>query len=118
MRHRIDIYRRISRLSDVKSLDEMREELADRFGAVPESTERLLQIAELKIDATLWGVKALQTEDNYLVLTYTNKQRIEHLARLHGKQLRVVDQQKAYWVTSGGKVIDWMKEAKLVFRSA
>lgn len=117
MRHRIDIYRRISRLADVSSLDDMRLELDDRFGKVPECVERLLTIAELKIDATLWGVKAIQIEDNFLVLTYTNKQRIEHLAKLHDKRLRVVDQQKAYWVTSPGKKIDWIKEAKTAFRA-
>ncbi len=118
MRHRIDIYRRISRLSDVAALDDMRLELDDRFGKVPECVERLLTIAELKIDATLWGVKAIQIEDNFLVLTYTNKQRIEHLAKLHDKRLRIVDQQKAYWVTSPGKKIDWIREAKMAFRSA
>ncbi len=118
MRHRIDIYRRISRLADVNALDDMRLELDDRFGKVPECVERLLTIAELKIDATLWGVKAIQTEDNFLVLTYTNRQRIEHLAKLQDKRLRIVDQQKAYWVTTPGNSIDWIKEAKKAFRAS
>ncbi len=83
----------------------------------PSAWSVLLTIAELKIDATLWGVKAIQTEDNFLVLTYTNKQRIEHLAKLQEKRLRIVDQQKAYWVTTPGKSIDWIKEAKKAFRA-
>ncbi len=114
MRHRIDIYRRISRLSDVKLLDDMRDELSDRFGPLPEVVERLLIIAELKIDATLWGVKAIQTEDDYLVFTYSNRQRIEHLAKMHNKQLRIVDNQKAYWVIQNTKNIDWIAEKKRV----
>ena len=61
----------------------------------------------------------MQIEDYYIVLTYANKQRIEHLAKLHDRRLRVVDSQKAYWVTQpkNGKV-DWMREAKELFRSS
>ncbi len=118
MRQRIDLYRRISRLSDVKQIDDMRDELLDRFGKVPRYVERLLEVAELKIDATLWCVKAIQIEEKFLVLTYSNRQRIEHLAKLHDKRLRIVDQHKAYWVTqsTSGK-IDWMRESKLAFRA-
>jgi transcription-repair coupling factor (superfamily II helicase) len=119
MRHRIDLYRRISRLADVQQLDDLREEMADRFGPLPESTERLLAVAELKIDATIWAVKAIHTEDDYLVLTYTNRQRIEHLAKMHDRRLRIVDAHKAYWITKPDKGhIDWIREAKLAFRSA
>lgn len=118
MRHRIDIYRRLSRLTDVQQIDDMRDEMADRFGKVPIFVERLLEVAELKIDAAIWFVKTLQTQDNYLVLTYTNLQRIEHLAKLHNKRLRIVDQQKAYWITEPVKgKIDWMHEARTAFRS-
>ncbi len=119
LRHRIDIYRRLSRIADVSELDDLRDELQDRFGKVPKPVTLLLQVAELKIDASLWFVRSLQVEDNYLVMTYSNRQRIEHLAKLHDRRLRIVDNQKAYWVTElkGGKV-DWLKEAQTAFRSA
>ena len=118
MRHRIDIYRRLSRIADVALLDDMRSELADRFGPLPSVVQRLLEVCELKIDAAIWGVKTLQTEDNYLVLTYSNRARIEHLAKMHQRRLRVVDAQKAYWITQGTGDVDWIREAKLAFRSA
>ncbi len=119
LRQRIDIYRRISRVSDVRALDDLRDELADRFGRLPECVDRLLQIAELRVDASLWFVKSLQTEDNFLVMTYTNRPRIEHLAKLHDRRLRIVDQQKAYWLTQSDPTnIDWLQEARTAFRSA
>ncbi len=118
MRQRIDLYRRISRLSDVQQIDDMREELQDRFGKLPKYVDRLLEVAELKIDATIWCVKAIQIEESFLVLTYTNRQRIEHLAKLHNKRLRIVDQHKAYWVTQSSGKIDWMREARIAFRTA
>lgn len=118
LRQRIDIYRRLSRVADVRELDDIREELHDRFGKLPEPVEMLLRIAELKIDASLWFVKSLQVEDNYLVMTYSNRARIEHLAKLHDRRLRVVDSQKAYWITQPeGQKVDWIHEARQAFRS-
>jgi transcription-repair coupling factor (superfamily II helicase) len=117
LRQRIDIYRRLSRVEDVRQLDDIREELADRFGALPDAVVRLLLLVELKIDAALWFVKALQTEDNYLVMTYSNRPRIEHLAKLHDRRLRIVDHQKAYWITSGNDPIDWIAEAQQALRA-
>lgn len=108
LRDRIDIYRRLSRVSDVRDLDDLREELADRFGKLPKSVKTLLQIAELKIDASIWFVKSLQVEDDYLVMTYSNRQRIEHLAKMHDRRLRVVDSQKAYWLTEN----QWAAESE------
>ncbi len=119
LRHRIDIYRRLSRIADVRELDDVRDELVDRFGRIPAPVTMLLHVAELKIDASIWFVRALQVQENFLVMTYSNRQRIEHLAKLHDRRLRIVDNQKAYWVTQPehGK-IDWLKEARQAFRSA
>ncbi|MEO8271011.1 MAG: TRCF domain-containing protein, partial [Aureliella sp.] len=118
LRHRIDIYRRLSRIADVRELDDVRDELEDRFGRIPAPVTMLLQVAELKIDASIWFVRALQVQENFLVMTYSNRQRIEHLAKLHDRRLRIVDHQKAYWVTQPeqGK-IDWLQEARQAFRS-
>jgi transcription-repair coupling factor (superfamily II helicase) len=120
LRQRIDIYRRISRLSEIGEIDDMKDELADRFGRLPPEVECLFEVAELKIDASLWFVKALQAQDNYLVLTYANRQRIEHLAKLHDRRLRIVDSQKAYWITQPNKKgeINWIREAQTAFRSS
>ena len=82
-------------MTDISELDDMKAELSDRFGRLPRPVKCLLEVAELKIDASIWFVKAMQTEDNYIVLTYANKQRIEHLAKLHDRRLRVVDSQKS-----------------------
>ncbi len=119
LRHRIDIYRRLSRIADVSELDDVRDELEDRFGRIPAPVATLMQVAELKIDASIWFVRALQAQENFLVLTYSNRQRIEHLAKLHDRRLRIVDNQKAYWVTQPEKgKIDWLREARTAFRSA
>jgi transcription-repair coupling factor (superfamily II helicase) len=118
LRQRIDIYRRLSRINDVRDLDDLRDEIEDRFGRLPTCVERLLQLSELKIDASLWFVKAIQTEDHYLVVTYSNRQRIEHLAKLHSGRLKIVDHQRAYWSTGQQANVDWIVQARQLFRSA
>ncbi|MEM7478428.1 MAG: transcription-repair coupling factor, partial [Planctomycetota bacterium] len=135
LRDRIDIYRRMSRVADVRDLDDMRDELSDRFGKLPKSVKTLLQIAELRIDASIWFVKSLTVEEDYLVMTYSNRQRIEHLAKMHDRRLRIVDNQKAYWLTEAqfaaektrrtsderpisSKKVNWIHEARQAFRSS
>jgi transcription-repair coupling factor (superfamily II helicase) len=46
---RLSIYRKIASAKDKKSLDRIRDELKDRFGALPEKTGRLIEIMNLKV---------------------------------------------------------------------
>ncbi|MFN9914200.1 MAG: TRCF domain-containing protein, partial [Pirellulaceae bacterium] len=70
IRHKIDLYRRLSRIDDVRKLEDLRQEVEDRFGPLPPVVDRLLEIAELRIDATLWSVKSIGIEENFLVFVY------------------------------------------------
>ena len=97
MRHKIDVYRRLSRLQDVHSIAELRQELADRFGPLPTVAARLLDVAELRMDAALWSIRYIGIEDGYIAFTFTDARRIEQLARKHNGTLRIVDGQHAYW---------------------
>ncbi|MCA9189042.1 MAG: transcription-repair coupling factor [Pirellulaceae bacterium] len=98
-RQKIDLYRRIARVAHVDDLANLRDELLDRFGSPPASVQRMLELVELKIDAAVWQVDAIRTEqdDKYLVFDYTNAPRIEQLARMHAGRLRVVDDRSAYF---------------------
>ncbi|MCY2985969.1 MAG: transcription-repair coupling factor [Planctomycetota bacterium] len=97
MRHKIDVYRRLSRLQDVHAIAELRQELADRFGPLPEIAGRLLDVAVLRMDAALWSIRYIGVEDDYIAFTYSDVKRIEQLARKHNGKLRIVDGQHAYW---------------------
>lgn len=57
---------------------------------------RLLSVAELKIDAGVWQIDEISLEPGYLVLGYTDRKRIEQLARRCQGKLRVVDDRNAY----------------------
>ncbi len=96
MRLKIDLYRRLARVTERKQLEDFRLELVDRFGPVPAETEQLLSLAELRIASHDWGVHSVRLEDRYVVLGYGDPRKIRRLAESAGRQLRVADGQNAY----------------------
>ena len=96
MRTKIDLYRRLARIVTEEELDDLRLELADRFGPIPAAVEQLLELARLRIWAHGWKINSIHIEDPYIVLGYTDRQRLENLVRRESGQLRVADGQSAY----------------------
>ncbi len=67
-RARVMTYRRIAELVYKKDLKALKAEIADRFGALPAATKRLLAIVELKMDACGADITAIDTRDTRLRL--------------------------------------------------
>jgi transcription-repair coupling factor (superfamily II helicase) len=114
MRLKIDLYRRLSRITDIDQLKEFHHELVDRFGPPPEPVRRMLSLEELRIDAAIWQIAQVYLEDRYIVFRYTNRARIEQLARRANGKLRVVDHESAYLklpkeVTAPGALLETTK---------
>ncbi len=103
MRAKLDLYRRLGRVTLQSDVDELVAEMQDRFGAPPPPTVRLVELTRLRCDAVLWGLEAIQVEGPYLVLRYRDRPRIEELARKSGKRLRVVDEVAAYLPLEGAQ---------------
>lgn len=101
LRLKIDLYRRLSRVSRFDELEDFQTELVDRFGKPPRSVERLMDLTALKMDAAVWHISSIYIEGQFVVFKYDNRQRIEQLVRQHsvGKdkgKLRLVDNQSVY----------------------
>ena len=96
MRLKIDLYRRMARISTIDELADFRGELIDRFGAIPKTVERLLALTELKMDAATWQISSIFLENQFIVFRYENRQRIEQLARQQVGRVRIVDDSSAY----------------------
>ncbi|MBM4004387.1 MAG: transcription-repair coupling factor [Planctomycetes bacterium] len=96
LRTKIDVYRRIARIASDEELQQIADELRDRFGALPPPVQRMLQIAALRIDAAIWQIASIRLENEYLVFDYSNASRIHQLAQLTKGRLRVVDGDSAY----------------------
>jgi len=96
LRHKIDLYRRMAKINDASEIDEIRDELRDRFGPLPEATERMLELAELRMDAAAWQIAAISSDARFIVLHYGNRRRIEQLAKTSSISVRIVDKRRAY----------------------
>jgi len=96
-RQKIEMYRKLSLVNEWEELEDVRNELRDRFGPLPAAAERLLELKSLQLDARVWELEDIHLEeDRFAVFTYRDKKKITQLAHLVGKDLRIVDDRQAY----------------------
>ena len=95
LRHKIDLYRRIAKIESGDEINEIRDELRDRFGPPPPSAERMLELAELRLDAATWLIRTITSDARFIVLNYANRRRIEQLQKHSAIPVRIVDRRKA-----------------------
>ena len=89
---RMEAYRRIAVAKDAAMLQKVQQDLESAYGAPPPSTQELLQVAEVRLAATLLGVRAIQRREQDIVFRTLDPDQLE--SRLAGAQgtVRVVGQ--------------------------
>ncbi|MBM80525.1 MAG: transcription-repair coupling factor [Planctomycetaceae bacterium] len=97
-RQKIEMYRKLSLVKSLEDLEEVADELRDRYGPVPQDAEQLLKLKELQVLAQQWRIDDIHPEDQYIVFRYRNPQRIRQLEKGCGADLRIVDDEHAYLV--------------------
>mgnify|MGYP003114429029 FL=1 len=95
-RHKIEMYRKISAVGDEQQLNDVREELRDRFGAPPESVEMLLGLKELQIYSRLISIDQIRIEGKFFVLSGRTPQKMKIFKELSKHDLRLVDAHTIY----------------------
>jgi len=73
---RIEMYKRFAAVRGEDELEQLREELVDRFGPVPEELEELINVLKLKLLCREVGIKQLREKENELVLVF-EKSRVD-----------------------------------------
>ena len=96
IRLKIDLYRRLSRISAGEQLAAFAEELADRFGPPPEPVRQMLALQELRISAHRLRIRAIRREQGFVVFHYVSREKIRRVAERSGNRLRIVDAETAY----------------------
>jgi len=67
---RLRLYRRLSHCRTEEAVEAIREELVDRFGKIPEETDHLLEVIQVKILLTKLSVLKLEETPSQIVLTF------------------------------------------------
>jgi transcription-repair coupling factor (superfamily II helicase) len=98
---RLQLYRRLAGLTTLEAIHEMAQELADRFGPVPDLVENLLYTVRVKVLAINAGVEAISQEDAQLVLKsaaleLTDRVRLQGQLQAQGIPGRVA--RRAIWL--------------------
>lgn len=106
---RVEIYRKIMRIASQKDLQDLLDELVDRFGEPPQPVVNLLQIALIKALAREVGIQAVREEGRKIVLEFAEQHPVtgEMLVKLAEK-----DPQKITFDFSSGFTIRLEGEKK------
>ena len=98
---RLVIYKRLSSARDASEIGRIRDELLDRYGAMPPEGENLLEVIRLKIRARKLGVAALQLHGGEFVLqvaesSQIDPQRLVQILTRAGSGMRVTPDHRIY----------------------
>jgi transcription-repair coupling factor (superfamily II helicase) len=69
-RLRIEVYKRLASLKSEEELKDLREELGDRYGALPSELDELFRVVEIKVLCRNVGIKLLREKESELLLTF------------------------------------------------
>ncbi len=67
---RLQLYRRLSAATSSAALQELRNEMQDRFGVLPEATLQLLEVLEIKILARQLGLERIEQQGSEVCLAF------------------------------------------------
>lgn len=79
---RLMLYKRLSNASDQVSLDDIRVELIDRFGLLPEYLQNLFAIAEIKLTSKAMGITSIEANDSQIKIKFDEQPKINHIKLL------------------------------------
>ena len=97
-RAKIDVYRRLSRVTGEGQVDDLAAELVDRFGPLPAEVTRMLEFARLRVAAAAHGIDSITRQPGMLMIGHHDLHAIQRLRvawQAGGKALRVVGEKSA-----------------------
>jgi transcription-repair coupling factor (superfamily II helicase) len=95
---RMDAYRRISRADSLESLAAVERDLVSAYGEMPRAARTLLELAEVRLQATLLGIRSITRHEGDVIFRAERPELIEaHMSSAKGS-LRLVGQPDAQGV--------------------
>jgi transcription-repair coupling factor (superfamily II helicase) len=73
---RLALYQRMSRVQNLREVEELTQEMRDRFGPLPEPVQTLLYVVRLRALAREAGVQSIQTEEGQVVVRMAGGRRL------------------------------------------
>ncbi|MDD1794771.1 transcription-repair coupling factor [Enterovibrio makurazakiensis] len=74
---RLSLYKRIAGTKSQDEIEELRVELIDRFGLLPDAASNLLKVQQIKLDAAKLGVRKIDAHDRGGVIEFNQNAQID-----------------------------------------
>jgi transcription-repair coupling factor (superfamily II helicase) len=74
---RLSFYKRIASAKNDDQLEELKVELIDRFGLLPDAARNLLQSAKLRLDAMALGIRRIEGNDKGGFIEFSEKNHVD-----------------------------------------
>jgi transcription-repair coupling factor (superfamily II helicase) len=65
---RLSLYHRLAKTESIKEIEDIAQELRDRFGALPRAVDNLLYMVKIKILATKAEIESIHTEERRIII--------------------------------------------------
>jgi transcription-repair coupling factor (superfamily II helicase) len=87
---RLRLYKKIAGAESEKAIADLRSEMEDRYGALPDSTVYLLEAAALRLECERMGIAQIDRKRTELQIRFTEKAAVDpqHLMRLVARNAR------------------------------
>jgi len=96
-KHRMEMYRRLSRATSLSTLDEVVQSMTDAYGEMPEVVNNLVQLTELGIAASTYGVTAIKLEKPDVIFTVSEPAKLDELLAEAPGRVSIIDEQTVYY---------------------
>jgi len=70
---KVSLYKRIASVRSREDVEDLREEMEDRFGPIPEPARTLLEVADIKHMAGQLGVEAISSDGEYIRIVFDER---------------------------------------------
>jgi transcription-repair coupling factor (superfamily II helicase) len=70
---RLLFYRKLSDVHDIKAIENIKSELLDRFGKIPNETQMLFEITNLRLAAEKLDIERISEDSNYIYLYFSQE---------------------------------------------
>ena len=97
---RLMLYKRIASAENTEKLDELRVELIDRFGLLPEYLKNLFSVTELKLSAQHIGILSIEVSDSQIKIVFDEQPKINPV-----KLIELIQTQSSTYHFDGKKTL-------------
>ena len=95
---RLEIYQRLTKLTALEEIEDIGDELMDRFGPLPIPSQNLLTVMRLKVQSILAGIESITKDSAHIILTLRHEvggakhaieKRLTYSVKVGNKQIRL-----------------------------